>query len=389
MDRSSSRPHGDPERSGFPSRYPPGQQNPNDRPESRNRHSRSPDYRPSKRQRESTGEDAFYSDQPPLTHPHPHSGAPVPAPACYSGSTHPSRVSQVSSDPYGGGNGGSQWGDRPNHRQPPPDGAWGYPPPPAHPPRQSFDRQSTTSSSFDNSRPPFDRQYDRQYDRQFDRQFEGRPHFDRRERRHDELQIDESRRLFIGNLPPSATADQVIMLFNDAMRHANVWDGAHPPPVSQCHLPPGKGFAFITFLRAEDATAALVFNGISFSYRNLRVGRPQNYQGPADTPKQAGVGGGTGTGTGGGGGVAGVSAHVPDSPNKLFLGGLPNTMSETDVLGMLTPFGTLKAFHLVMDPGTGMFKGFGFCEFEDPALSDTVCQALNGQKLGDKILIVQ
>ena len=84
-----------------------------------------------------------------------------------------------------------------------------------------------------------------------------------------------------------------------------------------------------------------------------------------------------------------MSAHVPDSPNKLFLGGLPNTMSETDVLWMLTPFGTLKAFHLVMDPGTGMFKGFGFCEFEDPALSDTVCQALNGQKLGDKILIVQ
>ena len=37
-----------------------------------------------------------------------------------------------------------------------------------------------------------------------------------------------------------------------------------------------------------------------------------------------------------------VSTVVPDSPNKLFIGGLPNYLNEEQVKELLTSFGSLK-----------------------------------------------
>ena len=37
-----------------------------------------------------------------------------------------------------------------------------------------------------------------------------------------------------------------------------------------------------------------------------------------------------------------VSTVVPDSPNKLFIGGLPNYLNEDQVKELLTSFGALK-----------------------------------------------
>lgn len=40
---------------------------------------------------------------------------------------------------------------------------------------------------------------------------------------------------------------------------------------------------------------------------------------------------------------------------------------------LLTSFGPLKAFNLVKDSATGLSKGYAFCEYVDPNVTDQVC----------------
>uniref|UniRef100_UPI00358E923A splicing factor U2AF 65 kDa subunit n=1 Tax=Myxine glutinosa TaxID=7769 RepID=UPI00358E923A len=53
------------------------------------------------------------------------------------------------------------------------------------------------------------------------------------------------------------------------------------------------------------------------------------------------------------------------------------------------PFGLLKAFNLVKDSNTNLSKGYAFCEYMDPGVTDQVVTALNGMQVGDKKLVVQ
>jgi splicing factor U2AF subunit len=74
---------------------------------------------------------------------------------------------------------------------------------------------------------------------------------------------------------------------------------------------------------------------------------------------------------------------------KIFIGGLPANLEEGQVKDLLQTFGPLKAFNLVKDIGTGLSKGFAFCEYLDEPVTDRACTGLNGMKLGDKQLLVQ
>jgi len=84
-----------------------------------------------------------------------------------------------------------------------------------------------------------------------------------------------------------------------------------------------------------------------------------------------------------------VATNVPDSPYKIFIGGLPANLNEEQVKDLLQTFGPLKAFNLVKDISTGLSKGFAFCEYLDSSVTDRACTGLNGMKLGDKQLLVQ
>jgi len=88
--------------------------------------------------------------------------------------------------------------------------------------------------------------------------------------------------------------------------------------------------------------------------------------------------------------IAGVvSTVVPDSPHKIFIGGLPNYLNEDQVKELLMSFGQLRAFNLVKDSATGLSKGYAFCEYVDVSLTDQAIHGLNGMQLGDKKLVVQ
>ncbi|OAY68690.1 Splicing factor U2af large subunit B, partial [Ananas comosus] len=49
----------------------------------------------------------------------------------------------------------------------------------------------------------------------------------------------------------------------------------------------------------------------------------------------------------------------------------------------------LRGFDVVKDRETGNSKGYGFCVYQDPAVTDIACAALNGLKMGDRTLTVR
>jgi splicing factor U2AF 65 kDa subunit len=43
---------------------------------------------------------------------------------------------------------------------------------------------------------------------------------------------------------------------------------------------------------------------------------------------------------------------IPDTPNKIFMGGIPATLTEDQVRELVSPFGELRAFSLIKDAAT-------------------------------------
>lgn len=90
----------------------------------------------------------------------------------------------------------------------------------------------------------------------------------------------------------------------------------------------------------------MAFDGIIFINGPLKIRRPKDYGG-IDLSAPVGVH------------VPGVvSTNVPDSINKIFVGGLPTYLNEEQVQELLKSFGELKAFNLVRENGNGASKVF-------------------------------
>jgi splicing factor U2AF subunit len=88
----------------------------------------------------------------------------------------------------------------------------------------------------------------------------------------------------------------------------------------------------------------MAFDGIMFLNGPLKIRRPKDYGGmEMSGPVSFHVPGV-------------VSTNVPDSANKVFVGGLPSYLNEEQVMELLKSFGELKAFNLVRDNGTGPSK---------------------------------
>ncbi|KAF5362230.1 hypothetical protein D9756_002504 [Leucocoprinus leucothites] len=186
----------------------------------------------------------------------------------------------------------------------------------------------------------------------------------------------QSRRLYIGSITQEVNEQNLADFFNAKMAEMNIGTGASGNPVLAVQCNYEKNYAFVEFRSAEDATAAMAFDGIIFVNGPLKIRRPKDYGG--DTISSPGVH------------VPGVvSTNVPDSINKIFVGGLPTYLNEEQVMELLKSFGELRAFNLVRENGTGASKGFAFFEYTDPTVTDVAIQSLNGMELGDRYLVVQ
>ena len=184
----------------------------------------------------------------------------------------------------------------------------------------------------------------------------------------------QSRRLYVGNIPFGCNEDAMLDFFNQQMHLCGLAQ-AQGNPVLACQINLDKNFAFIEFRSIDETTAGMAFDGINFMGQQLKIRRPRDYQ-PITTNYEAM-------------GRMPVSNIVVDSPFKLFIGGLPNYLTSDQVKELLSSFGQLKSFNLVVDPTTNLSKGYAFAEYLDTSLTDQAIVGLNGMTLGDNKLLVQ
>lgn len=186
----------------------------------------------------------------------------------------------------------------------------------------------------------------------------------------------QARRLYVGNIPFGVTEDEMMEFFNQQM-HLSGLAQAAGNPVLACQINLDKNFAFLEFRSIDETTQAMAFDGINFKGQSLKIRRPHDYQptpGMTDNPAASGGSGGatfennTVTNSTIPPGI--ISTVVPDSPHKIFIGGLPAYLNEDQVKELLMSFGPLRAFNLVKDTATGLSKGYAFCEYTDVYMTD-------------------
>ncbi|KAL1494542.1 hypothetical protein ABEB36_010123 [Hypothenemus hampei] len=187
----------------------------------------------------------------------------------------------------------------------------------------------------------------------------------------------QARRLYVGNIPFGVTEDEMMEYFNQQM-HLSGLAQAAGNPVLACQINLDKNFAFLEFRSIDETTQAMAFDGINFKGQSLKIRRPHDYQ-PMPGMSESSISVPAGV----------ISTVVPDSPHKIFIGGLPNYLNEDQVKELLMSFGQLRAFNLVKDTAFGLSKGYAFAEYIDISMTDQAIAGLNGMQLGDKRLIVQ
>ncbi|KAF1975179.1 hypothetical protein BU23DRAFT_552594 [Bimuria novae-zelandiae CBS 107.79] len=185
----------------------------------------------------------------------------------------------------------------------------------------------------------------------------------------------QARRLFIYNIPPDATNDDIVEFWNLQLNGLNVVSGHDP--CQSCQISSTREYAAVTFKTAEDATVALAMDNIAMREGDqvgLSIRRPKDYITPvADQTANA---------------SDTVSATVPDSPNKLSITNIPAYVEEEQVRELVTTFGHLKSFVLVKDMSTEQHRGIAFCEYIDPDIVEHVIEGLNSIQLGETNLKV-
>lgn len=144
-------------------------------------------------------------------------------------------------------------------------------------------------------------------------------------------------------------------------------------PVATVNLNAQKMFAFVEFTNAVDSDIAAAMDGAVLLGQPLRIRRPKNYAPvPGHTPRTWRRPGGV------------IPTHVPDGPNKVFLGGLAPTLGDDHVREFAAAFGELAAFHVARDSSTGLSKGYAFFAYVDGAMTDAAVAGLNGIELYGK-----
>ncbi|XP_020575123.1 splicing factor U2af large subunit B [Phalaenopsis equestris] len=181
------------------------------------------------------------------------------------------------------------------------------------------------------------------------------------------------RRLYIENLPSSASEKSVIDCLNEYLVSPGTNSIRTTRPCISCIINKDKAQGLVEFLTPEDATAALSFDGNSFAGSVLKLRRPKDFVEAA-----SGVSEKTGDV------VRTVSDVVIDSPYKIFVGGISDILSSKMFMEIVSSFGPLKAFRFNFNKE--LESPCAFLEYEDHSITSKACSGLNGLMLGGSIL---
>lgn len=201
----------------------------------------------------------------------------------------------------------------------------------------------------------------------------------------------QARRVYVGNLPGSVNPQEVVSFFNDAMIKAGLNKWAGSPIMSSVHQSHDGAFVFLELRDVDETTALLMYDGIIFKDRQLKVRRPADYNPPATAGPDPTANPNLFAAVNGQVRIQGiVSTNVEDGPNKIYLGNLPNHLKPDQVKELVEMFGELKAFHLLVDNHEiGRSKGVAFMEYVDTSITDQAIENLNGLEVCGRTLLCE
>jgi cold-inducible RNA-binding protein len=73
---------------------------------------------------------------------------------------------------------------------------------------------------------------------------------------------------------------------------------------------------------------------------------------------------------------------------KLYVGNLGYGVTDSDLVSMFEPHGTVESAQVILERDTGRSKGFGFVEMKTDQEAQAAIAALNGQDAGGRSLTV-
>jgi RNA recognition motif-containing protein len=74
--------------------------------------------------------------------------------------------------------------------------------------------------------------------------------------------------------------------------------------------------------------------------------------------------------------------------NKLYVGGLPYSVTESKLEELFSAHGTVESARVITDKFTGRSRGFGFVEMSSQSEAEEAIQKLNGTDLEGRSLTV-
>ena len=74
--------------------------------------------------------------------------------------------------------------------------------------------------------------------------------------------------------------------------------------------------------------------------------------------------------------------------NKLYVGGLPYSVTETQLQELFSQHGEVRSAKVITDKFTGRSRGFGFVELGSDEEGQKAMEALNGTQLEGRTLVV-
>ncbi len=74
--------------------------------------------------------------------------------------------------------------------------------------------------------------------------------------------------------------------------------------------------------------------------------------------------------------------------NKLYVGGLPYSVTDAKLQEIFSAHGTVESARVISDKFTGQSRGFGFVEMSDSGEAQKAIEALNGTQLDGRTLTV-
>jgi cold-inducible RNA-binding protein len=73
---------------------------------------------------------------------------------------------------------------------------------------------------------------------------------------------------------------------------------------------------------------------------------------------------------------------------KLYVGNLGYAVTDSELMQLFQPHGTVESVQIIMDRDTGRSKGFAFVEMSSDEEAQAAIAALNGQEVAGRALTV-